>query len=330
MKVSYLVKGPDILPALEKWNEISDLTVVSCLPAYVDFFKYKGYKTITIDEYISCHDKNMNFTHTLANPPFIKNLHLQFLIASCQKSLNVNIIHPAGWLFRTTKQIEKDAKKAIEGRVKKLTILNGNPLFGGAQFQCPLVITEVAQEYEDPIELHYQTTGNTYFINSLDEMPTGYWEPSENHIKLVNKFKQLTSTNSINDLVGDYSGRSFLAAPSISGDGRSQDPTKLCKKDFWTFFYSNSDMFRLKNGKKVFNVNTDAERDSLISYLKTKVARFGLSINKISVHLYIKRYLMNVPLPPLDRQWTEESIMDYYQLTHEERTLINNFIPDFY
>jgi hypothetical protein len=32
----------------------------------------------------------------------------------------------------------------------------------------------------------------------------------------------------------------------------------------------------------------------------------------------------------LDRQWTEESIMDYYQLTHEERTLINNFIPDFY
>ena len=70
MKVAYQVKGPDILPALEQWNKIADLTVVSCLPAYVDFYRYKGYKTITADEYFSLPEDKMIFTHCLANPPF--------------------------------------------------------------------------------------------------------------------------------------------------------------------------------------------------------------------------------------------------------------------
>lgn len=70
MKVAYLAKGPEVLPALEKWNKIADLTVVSCIPAYIDFYRYKGYKTITADEYFSLSENIMHFTYTLANPPF--------------------------------------------------------------------------------------------------------------------------------------------------------------------------------------------------------------------------------------------------------------------
>ncbi|NBU48282.1 MAG: SAM-dependent DNA methyltransferase, partial [Flavobacteriales bacterium] len=70
MKVAYQVKGPDILPALEKWKKVSDLTVVCCIPAYVDFYINKGYKTITANDYFSLSEDKMHFTHTLANPPF--------------------------------------------------------------------------------------------------------------------------------------------------------------------------------------------------------------------------------------------------------------------
>jgi hypothetical protein len=70
MKIAYLVKGPDILPALEKWNKIADLTVVSCISAYIDFYRYKGYNTISIDNYLSLDEDKMQFTHALANPPF--------------------------------------------------------------------------------------------------------------------------------------------------------------------------------------------------------------------------------------------------------------------
>ena len=40
--------------------------------------------------------------------------------------------------------------------------------------------------------------------------------------------------------------------------------------------------------------------------------------------------LSNVPLPPLDREWTENSIMEYYSMTPEHIEYINNFIPDYY
>jgi len=45
---------------------------------------------------------------------------------------------------------------------------------------------------------------------------------------------------------------------------------------------------------------------------------------------HIERYLNNVPLPPLDRQWTEDSIMEYYNFSEEQRNLINTFISDYY
>lgn len=70
MKVAYLVKGPDILPALESWKKIADLTVVACIPAYIDFYKYKGYNTISIKKYLALDEDKMHFTHALANPPF--------------------------------------------------------------------------------------------------------------------------------------------------------------------------------------------------------------------------------------------------------------------
>jgi hypothetical protein len=70
VKVAYLVKGPDILPALEKWKKISDLTVVSCIPAYIDYYRYKGYNTISIKNYLALDEDTMHFTHALANPPF--------------------------------------------------------------------------------------------------------------------------------------------------------------------------------------------------------------------------------------------------------------------
>jgi len=70
MKVAYLVKGPDILPALESWDKIADLTVVACIPAYIDFYRHRGYNTIDIKKYLALDEDIMHFTHALANPPF--------------------------------------------------------------------------------------------------------------------------------------------------------------------------------------------------------------------------------------------------------------------
>ena len=270
---------------------------------------------------------------SLGNPPYKKNLHLEILKKCLSISSDVQIIHPSGWLYRATKQIERQVKRDLKGRVSKLTIFNGNTTFTGAEFQAPLVITKAKGSHKGPIEIHYKTTGNTYYINSLDEFPTGFWEPNPAHLDLISKIKSLLkTTNNLNKLSEKYSNQEyFLKCPKISGNGREkEDATKSCCKDFWTFFYTGSDLYSKKKNAPCFGLNSKEEVENLKSYLATKFARFCFSIEKVTVHLYIKRYLQNVPVVPLDRQWDDESVYNYFNISQEERNYINSFIPDFY
>jgi hypothetical protein len=173
-------------------------------------------------------------------------------------------------------------------------------------------------------------------------MPTGFWEPTEENWTLVNKFKNLTEVTSLWDMLVPYDGSgssistprvcghaNFISTPRVCGN-QVKDPNQFVSYDFHTFFYRNSKIHDIDPKNKVFRTDTEEEMNSLISYLKTKVARFGLSICKVSQDVHISRYLNNVPLPPLDRVWTEESIMDYYGFTESERNLINQSIPEYY
>ena len=284
----------------------------------------------------------MHFSFTIGNPPYLKSIHLEFLKEALLRSDSVSLIHPAGWLFRCGSSLEKEVHKLLRGRVKKLELFNGNAKFVGASFGCPLVITTAVKENTGPIEVLYETTGNRYYINSLEDMPTGFWEPTDIHLKLVEKFKKLTETNSINDLLKKYSGgNSVVSTPRVCGHANFVSTPRVCgnqtKKaedfvsyDFFTFFYRNSDIHTINPKNKVFETQTEEEKSSLISYLKTKVARFGLSIHKISQDVHISRYLSSVPLPPLNRDWTEEGIMEYYGFTEDQKKHINSFISDYY
>ena len=44
----------------------------------------------------------------------------------------------------------------------------------------------------------------------------------------------------------------------------------------------------------------------------------------------VSRYIKNVPLPPVDRQWTDEAVVEYYGLTQDEWNSIDSFIPQYY
>jgi len=272
----------------------------------------------------------MHFTQTIGNPPYLKNIHLEFLLKALSNSKNVSLIHPAGWLFRNSSKIEKEVKSELKNRLQSITLFNGNSTFKGAEFDCPLTITKAAESHVGPIELIYKSSGNKYYVNDLSEMPTGFWEPNDMHLSIVERYKQLTESSCIGNLAGKYAGGSFVQPPRTCGHAMSKDPAKFCTNDFFTFFYRKSDLWTLKPKEPCYNVNTTEEAESLVSYMKTKFARFGLSIHKISRDSYLSRYLSNIPLPPLDRQWTEQSIMDYYSISQKHITYINSFIPDYY
>ena len=312
--------------AMEKYRP-EDITVWEDQPTHVASIKAICDRINVTNNLDSLHD--MHFDVSIANPPYLKNIHLEFLIKLLSISDTVKFIHPAGWLYRNSSKLERQVKELLSGRIKKITLFNGNSVFTGAEFACPLVRLHVVKSHTGPIEVKSDITGNTYYINDLSDFPTGYWEPNDQHLELVDLYKSL-STDTVNNLVSKDNSEYMLSCPRVVGHGKTMSADKYASDDFHIFHYRNSDLKNKGRYDKAFKVNSDTELQSIKSYLETKFARFGLSIHKVSQDSYVKRYFSCVPLPPLDRQWTDESISEYYGLTSDQVNYINEFIPDYY
>jgi len=72
-----------------------------------------------------------------------------------------------------------------------------------------------------------------------------------------------------------------------------------------------------------FMVSTEDEAKSLLSYLKTRFANYLLSLRKTTQHVSSIQ-TEYIPLPPLDRIWTNERIYQYYQLIPVEIDIIKS------
>lgn len=273
---------------------------------------------------------NMNFYATIGNPPYSGQLHLEFLLKCLEISDEVKLIHPSGWLTRNARSIEKDVKNALDGRVKSLKIFNGVPVFN-AEFQAPLVITEAVKSWDGPVTVTYDGTGNTYEIDSIWDFPTGYWEPTEINLTLRDLIFSEAKKSNLLSLRTSNVNSVPLNLPTVCGHPVVNDSKKLFGDDFHTFFYHNSNIYTHENNEgRFYSLKSGEERDNLVSYLKTKFARFALSLNKATNRNNVIRYIENVPLPPLDVAWNDEGVYEYYGLSSDQIDSIESFIPTYY
>ena len=70
-----------------------------------------------------------------------------------------------------------------------------------------------------------------------------------------------------------------------------------------------------------FKVSNENEAKSLLSYMKCKLPNFMLSLRKISQDIS-ESTCKWIPLPPLNKEWTNEKIYKYFKLTDDEIDLI--------
>ncbi len=319
--------GIHALRSIKKGYNPENMFVWDDDPAHIYAIKQIDDRINILEDY---QNNVMNFHTTIGNPPFKGYMHLEFMLKALETSKNVGLIHPSGWLTRDEWQIERDVKRALKNRVFKLTIFNGTPVFK-CQFQAPLVTTKAKERHDGLIEVHYKTSGNTYYIKSLDDFPSGYWEPTDINYELRDVIAAEAQKSNLLSLRTSNYNAVPLALPTICGHPVVNNPKKLFSDDFFTYFYHNSNIFTTQNNEgKFYSLASEEERDNLISYLKTKYARFALSINKSGNRNNVSRYIKNVPLPPLDQKWTDDSIMEYYRLTPDQKDAITTSIPNYY
>jgi len=72
-----------------------------------------------------------------------------------------------------------------------------------------------------------------------------------------------------------------------------------------------------------FKVKTRKQADSLASYMRCRLPNYLLSLRKISIHVS-KSTIEWIPLPELDREWTDNMLYKYYNLTKADIAVINN------
>jgi site-specific DNA-methyltransferase (adenine-specific) len=72
-----------------------------------------------------------------------------------------------------------------------------------------------------------------------------------------------------------------------------------------------------------FNLNSENESKSFLSYLKCRLPNFILSLRKASQDIS-ESTCKWIPLPPLNKEWTDEEVYKHFKLSEDDIKLIND------
>ena len=84
-----------------------------------------------------------------------------------------------------------------------------------------------------------------------------------------------------------------------------------------------------------FNVTSESQAKNLESFLKCKLPQIMLSLRKITHNLTNTNVFAWIPYPPVDREWTNKSVCEFYGLSEElvqlvkAHTMEGNYYNDF-
>jgi len=298
--------------------------------------------------------KNLKFDVVIANPPYDKGKHLDFLELSFDL-LNQDgqcvFIHPSDWLVQKKKTSSRTPARLKHKKLRDKFDLHesyirfiDNPFGKSAQIFFPIVITSI-------------TKNNNPTVRFVDERTTVYNKAKINHFINVqlsslsqisqwgnglveeNILKKIYSN--LDDNCGMYLNSNekswFVSLSSFSGNGY----TELRYLDNVTRKISN--MFSVTNSHCISPTNipqtasTGKTKDFLsfedescaqncIDYLmKTKFMRGYLAIIKTNASVG-KNLMSHIPYLDFTRQWTDNDLYTYFNFSQEEIDYIESIV----
>ncbi len=266
--------------------------------------------------------ENMKFDLIISNPPYNQNLDLKILKEIYDIGEKICFVHPAGWLYdnKRKSKLYNDVRELVkEHFISYEKIDDVNKLFGICLSYSDVFITL----------LNKKETGVINKIYDIDIHGN-----SETYKSLKNKI--LSYNNTLNDKVTtSINMDSIIYRVSLSGIGRHTNPRYEGDNVSGAYAFIpktiQEECFGINSNKYLkFLFDTETEMINFKDYLKTKIARFCLSIYKINQHTDSGE-LASVPcMPTYTRPWTDEDVAKELGLTDEELAWAINWIPDYY
>ena len=276
------------------------------------------------------------FDVVVGNPPYLRGLHLKFLeLAYAVSKKNIIFIQPATWILTETPSCLK-TKNLIVNKVKSVTFLNGNPEFG-IIMASPLSIICIDKDSEsNDININDPINNINYSVNDINLV--NKWGDIKIYPNLKNKMGKISLRKNLGNISErhKYNSKYYIVISMVRGNTDFKTPNKLVKSDFYTLIGKSDkiktclDEKNLKSKRQnLYGFDSLAEAQNCFHFLKTKWARFGLSINKFDKALQ-RSEVKYIPWLDWSEPWSEERFEKLIDATPEEIEFVKKNIPDYY
>lgn len=303
-----------------------------CLVDPHDEYDLNIYCGSSLDEGFRNHMKTVwkidKFDYSVGNPPFNQMIDMKFVRLSYEISDVTCIVHPSTWLldekgkqkaFIQTKELVKDHLESIE-------LFNGNKVFDICLF-VPCVITYINKnKKQSGISCVDKINNISLIYNNIFEI--NKFSNNDIYPNLKNKIDKLSSINLLM-YKNKFRGKYYVNTAQIRGNVDLNSDTIMVKNDFYTIITKDS-MVSIENKKHMFfSFGKYEEANNFLSYLKTNICRFCLSIYKNNSQLD-RGELSIIPWLDFSKKWTDEDLIKEFKLTNDEVDFINKNIPKYY
>jgi len=299
------------------------------------------------------------FSLCLSNPPYHETIdgnkrgrpiYNKFIEKSIEFSEKILFITPSRWLaggfgldeFRNMMFSRNDIKLIKHFDDAKKIFGNYVDIKGGVSYffidnnhNGPVTINDVISnfnKYDIFVDMKYHSLLDKILLNM------------ENSLKSISKSKsfwmnfndnQLDSIKSENNIlcyVSKNKGlKKYIQIEKISNSAKLSINRFKVFTPYAAGYSSNLGIFGNKiiglpnevssNTYMTLLVNSESEAKSLTSYMNTKFCKFFLSLRKNTQNMKPDTFKW-IPIVPFDREWTDELLFDYFNLTEEEKKLI--------
>lgn len=275
----------------------------------------------------------MKFDVVIGNPPYKRDLHLQFLKKAIDLSERfVIFVHPAQWIInnRDVKRtnICKEVLKEIEGKVQEITLLDLSKKIPEVKMHSLSDIIFIDKNGVEETLVKNEVAKKSWKISTFKNFSQyGY---SKEYANLKVKIKTRISDSLYSHLKADEDKKYFVNIPFVRGHFDFSTEEFLVN-DFFTFLPRRYKSEEIPNFNFIGFDNRD-EATHLINYLKTYFARACLLLNKTDQRLTGNTGKIVALVPWLDftKSWDDESLFKHFDLSEKEIQFIYDHIPEYY